>query len=128
MQQRPSIGRLMKVAALFSLLSLSSPGGGAWLGITVQNVSAQMAFQLGLGASSGVMVMMVQEGGPAAQAGIRQGDVIVKLNQHNVENNDELRDLIAKLSPGSLVRLELIRDREEIAISIQLGQRPRAAA
>jgi len=128
MQQPSSIIRLAGAVVLFSLFSVSSPVGGGWLGITVQNVNAQLAFQLGLDISAGVLVTMVQEGGPAAQAGIRQGDVIVEVNDQRTEDIDKLRHLIAKASPGSRVRIKLIRDREERVLSVRVGERPREAA
>jgi|GEM_PF-1859001 len=102
--------------------------GGGWLGITVQNLSTQMASELGLQGPEGALVVMVQQGGPASHAGIIQGDVIVELNGQRVKNTDHLRALLGKSSPGSLMRLKVLREGEQLHLSVRLGERPREAA
>ncbi|HET6369666.1 MAG TPA: PDZ domain-containing protein, partial [Nitrospiria bacterium] len=98
------------------MISFSSPlplsaGEGGWLGITVQNVSPRDAFRLGLDSSSGVVVTMVRQGGPADRGGMKQEDVIVEFDGRPVENVSRLKEMVGKSSPGSRVKIKIIRSR-----------------
>jgi Do/DeqQ family serine protease len=80
------------------------------LGVTIQNVTADIAASLKLADVSGALVSGVEPGSPAARAGLRQGDVIVSVDGEKLADNNALRNRIAGTKPGSKVAVEVLRD------------------
>ena len=80
------------------------------LGISIQTVNQALAESFGLKKSGGALVSSVEEGSPAAKAGIKVGDVIVKYNGKDVTTSAELPVLVSTTRPNSVARLETIRD------------------
>ncbi len=71
-----------------------APSGKKPLGLTVQNITPEIAQGLGLKESTGVVVTAVDPGSPAAEAAIRRGDVIMEVNRQAVENTQTFNQLI----------------------------------
>jgi serine protease Do len=94
----------------------------AQLGVTVQNVSADMAASLGLTQTGGVIVSSVTPGGAADRAGIERGDVITSLNGQPVRDMNGLRNRIAEAGPGTTAELVVIRDGSEKHVSARLEE------
>jgi S1-C subfamily serine protease len=70
------------------------------------------------------VVLSVWGGGPAAQAGLRPGDVIVRLDDANVDTVEDLFGELRQRRPGSQVRLTFVRDGRERQATITLADRP----
>jgi S1-C subfamily serine protease len=70
----------------------------------------------------GVLIVAVQRSSPAAEAGLRRGDVILKVNEVEVNDAGALRDALAALKPGEEVRLRIARGEAERTLSVVLGQ------
>jgi serine protease Do len=81
----------------------------ARLGVTVEPVTPEMASQLGV-AAAGVVVRRVTDGSPAAEAGLRPGDVITEANRHPVKSQDDLRRAVDAVQPGAPLLLLVQRD------------------
>ncbi|MFQ5579211.1 MAG: S1C family serine protease [Nitrospiria bacterium] len=99
----------------------------AWLGISVQDLTPQMAARLGIHGQQGVFVASVQFGSPAKEAGVKQGDVIISLNGKKLSGT---RDLVREMSrkvPGDQVELTLIRNQRKRRLKVSLGSPPREA-
>ncbi|HET7698759.1 MAG TPA: DegQ family serine endoprotease [Vicinamibacterales bacterium] len=82
----------------------------AKLGVTVQRITPDLAASLGLPNTRGALISNVDEGSPAAKAGVRQGDVITSYNGKPVEDNNQLRNAVAGTTPGSTVSLQVLRN------------------
>jgi serine protease Do len=95
-----------------------------YLGITIQDLTAEMAESLGIKDSKGAIIPEVKEGSPADKAGIKQGDVIVELEDKGVENANDLSARIAALKPGTKVNLTIVRDGKRKTITADLEERP----
>ncbi len=91
------------------------------LGVTVQPVTSDIAASLGLKQVQGVMVNAVNAGGPAEQAGVKQGDVIQQINGKDVNGPNDLRNEIAAMSPGTEVTLTIWRNDAQQQIAVKLG-------
>jgi serine protease DegQ len=96
----------------------------SYLGIQPDQVTREVAAQLGLDQARGVVVLSVVGGGPAAQAGLRPGDVIVRLDDANVDTVEDLFGELRQRRPGSQVRLTFVRDGRERQATITLADRP----
>jgi serine protease Do len=95
-----------------------------YLGVTVQGVDADMAKSLGLPTAKGAMVLGVSAGGPAAQAGIHQGDVILRIGDHDVEDYRDLTRRIGALPAGKEAKFLVLRDGQQRSVSVRLVERP----
>ncbi len=94
-----------------------------WLGVGIQSLTAELAPEFGIEDPRGVLVNEVFEGNPASKAGIVPGDVIVRINDQNVDTPGTLSRVIAGLSPGDAVKIELVRGGEAKTVSVTLAQR-----
>ena len=94
------------------------------LGVTVQNITADIAASLKLADVSGALVSGVQPGSPAALAGLRQGDVIVSLDGEKLADYNTLRNRIAGTKPGSKVAVEVLRDGRSQTLHATLELKP----
>jgi serine protease Do len=92
-------------------------------------MTPELANQFGLSETRGVLVNTVTDNGPAAQAGIRRGDVIIAFNGKPVSDGNALRNEIASTAPGTQVQITVVRDKREQQLQVTLGeyQPPRTA-
>jgi Do/DeqQ family serine protease len=95
-----------------------------WLGIQGQDVTERLAEAFGLHGTDGVLVTGVLDGGPASQAGIRPGDVIIRIDETTPQNSQELMATIANRPPGTKMVIGGWRGSERFAIGVVSGQRP----
>ena len=95
-----------------------------WLGIEPQDITADLAQAFGLKASEGVIVAGVLKNGPAAQAGLRVGDIVLKLNDEAVADTIRFLNQIARLAPGSKTEIQVLRAGKQKAFSLRVGERP----
>lgn len=98
----------------------------AYLGIVPAQLTPQIAEQLSATVDAGVLVLDVVAGGPAASAGVLEGDIIVRAGGEDLETVEELLGLLRREDPGGELRLEVVRGaaggRE--AITVTLSDRP----
>jgi serine protease Do len=95
-----------------------------WLGVAIQNVTADLATAMDVRARRGVLVSEVTAGSPAAQAGLRRGDVILSVNGHATDTSPQFRTQVALAGKGARVKLEYERDRKPHVVEVTLGEMP----
>ena len=95
-----------------------------WLGVQIQPVSADIAETMGLGGTKGALVADFAGKSPALKAGMKSGDVIVKVDDQDVDSDRDLAKLIGKLTPGKDVKLSVIRDGKPETVIVTLGTLP----
>lgn len=94
-----------------------------WLGISVQDVSDDMAKNLNHKSKSGALVSDVFKGDPADKAGIKVGDIITEINGKPIKDTHELLLIIAGLQVGHKMMIKAIRDGKEISFQVTVGER-----
>jgi serine protease Do len=92
------------------------------IGVSIQEVNAQFAESFGLDRPRGALVGSVENGGPAAKAGVKAGDIILSANGRPIERSSELPSVIAAVRPGSETTLEVWRDRAVRKLSVKVGE------
>ena len=92
-----------------------------YLGVEVQPVSANMAEALGLKAAAGAIVDQTMPGTPAANAGLKPGDVITKVNGKEVKDASDLTRMLGQMKPGDKVALSYLRDGAEKTAAVTLA-------
>ncbi len=95
-----------------------------WLGVQIQPVTKDIAESLGLEKAEGAIVAGAQDDGPAAIAGITNGDVILEVDAKTVKGPKELAKLIANYEPDVVAKLTVFRDGERKIIDVKLGLLP----
>ncbi len=94
-----------------------------WLGVGIQEVTAELAGKFGIKENDGVLVNDVFENEPAARAGLKPGDIIAKVDGRRVETPAGLSRAVAGLTPGTKIELDVIRSGERRTITVDLGER-----
>jgi len=97
-------------------------GGGRKLGVQYQEISGQLAQYFKLGDEKGVLVTSVEKDAPAAKAGIRAGDVILKFDGKPVKGGDDLRDEVRRAEGGKEVTVTVQRDGRPLDLKVQLAK------
>ena len=96
-----------------------------WIGVEPADLSPELGETFGVRAKSGVLITGVLQNGPAAQAGIRPGDVIVKVGGKAVTNVSELLTTVAQLKPGEPAKFRVQRRDDGMELNVTPGLRPR---
>ncbi len=93
-----------------------------WLGVAVQPVTPELADALDLETQEGALVSQVTGGGPADDAGLERGDVIVRFGPHEIHRMRELPRAVATTPPGTKVEVELIRDGKHRTKTVEIAE------
>ena len=96
-----------------------------WIGVEPNELSPELAATFGVRATEGVIITGVLQDGPAARAGIRPGDVIVRVGDKPTENVSALLTAVAALKPGEPAAFQLQRGDAQLELNVVPGTRPR---
>ena len=97
-----------------------------WIGIEPMEATPELADTFGLKSTQGVIVTGVLQNGPAANAGLRPGDLLQKVAGQPVNNVGELLTQIAALAPGKSVKLDVMRRQQSMTLEVTPAQRPKS--
>jgi predicted metalloprotease with PDZ domain len=106
--------------------SWTADPSGAWLGIRMQEITPGLREALDLKNGNGVLVSDVVEDSPAEKAGIKPGDVIVKIDDREVSDPGVLAKYVGSHDPGDVVRVQFLRDGKKKTEEVKLGEREMA--
>lgn len=95
-----------------------------YLGVSITSLREDLAKQFKVPDTSGALVNDVTPGGPADKAGIKNGDVIRKLDGKTVGDSGQLTAMVTNMNPGTEVTLDILRDGKPTTIHLTLGERP----
>jgi Do/DeqQ family serine protease len=96
-----------------------------WIGVEPRDLTPEMAQTLSLPISQGVLITGVLQNGPASEAGIRPGDVVVRVAERPVTNTAELLTAVAALPPRSEAAIGIQRGERSLELKVTVAQRPR---
>jgi S1-C subfamily serine protease len=98
---------------------------GAYLGVSTRDVTPDLAFQLGLPTDRGAVVLATLTDGPAADAGVQEGDVIVEVDGEPIAAATDLGQVLDGLRPGNRVDVVVVSpDGDERTVEVRLGTKP----
>ena len=95
-----------------------------WLGVTIQNLTPDLAKQFDLENENGVLIGDIVDGSPAEKAGLKRGDVIVEFNGTKVTDPNQIRNMVANTEPGKEVEVTIIRNNEEMKKKVTISELP----
>jgi len=99
-----------------------------WIGVTIQELTPEIAQKFGMGTSEGVIVTDVVRGGPAHKAGLMRGDVILEFNEKKITDASLLRNIVAQTEINQQIRLKISRQGKEMNIFVTVGELPSESA
>ncbi len=94
-----------------------------WLGVGIQPLTPDLAKKFGVAEGEGVLVNEVFDKDPAAAAGIKPGDIIVRIDGTVVDSPNKLSRLIGALAPGAISKIEVVRDLKPLTLEVPLSER-----
>ncbi len=95
-----------------------------YLGATIESLSEGLAHAFNVPDTSGALIEDVTPGGPAAKAGLKNGDVIRKYKGQDVTDSGQLIALVTNTNPGTVVTLDILRNGQPLTAKVTLGERP----
>lgn len=117
-------------AAVATVLSLFFSGAAfaedqqGFIGLQVQGLNAQAAAALGLAEPKGVLVRDIASGGPADHAGIRQGDLIVRMAGEDIDTFEKLLQVASKAKPEQKIPVNILRAGKTVEVQLTAGKWP----
>jgi serine protease Do len=126
-QRASNIGFAVPINEARSILpQLKTEGRVArgYMGVTLSDVDPDLQRSLRLTSTRGALVQDVASGSPGHRAGLRAYDLITGIDDKRVANNNEIIREVARRGPGSLARLQVVRDGRTQAVTVRLGERP----
>lgn len=92
------------------------------IGVQIQELTVELATSFGLEEPRGALVAAVEQAGPAAQAGIKPGDILLSVNGSAVESAADLARFVASTQPGAVASIEIWRQGEKLQAKVQVGE------
>ena len=121
------IGFAIPASAAQSVLSQIVTHGEVtrgWLGVEIQALTPELALSFGHDEEHGALIAGVLRGSPAAESGLRLGDIVTAIDGTIVTTSSEFLERIAALAPGQRTRLTLFRAGRELDVDVTAGRRP----
>lgn len=113
------------VAAQRVIVTKTEVARRAWMGVYIQNLDKERRKELGVKGREGVLVIEVVPDSPADKAGLREDDVIIRLDGEEVREPDDLIDVVKGKKPGDKVKVEYLREGDRRQVEVTLGRVPR---
>jgi len=95
-----------------------------WLGVSIQDIDENMARALKLNTRDGAIISQIMSDSPAGKFGLKDQDIILKVNDVEVKDASHLKNLVGQARPNEKVVLTILRDNKEQKINLELGTRP----
>jgi len=99
-----------------------------WIGVQPADLTPELAQRLQLQDDRGVLIQGVLQGGPASQAGVQPGDVVLQVAGRSVANTSQLLNAVAALKPTTVAALAIQRQGKAVEVNVKVAQRPKARA
>jgi serine protease Do len=99
-----------------------------WLGVSIQDITPELAEYFNLDETSGILISDVIEGGPAEKGGLRREDIVIAFNGNPVQDAVTLKNQVAAAEPGNTATITVMRDNEKKEIEVVLEELPAEVA
>ncbi|KPJ90154.1 MAG: hypothetical protein AMJ53_14745 [Gammaproteobacteria bacterium SG8_11] len=101
------------------------PPSRTYIGAELQNMPSELREYFGAPDEIGVLVVKLEEGGPAQRAGLQVGDVITKMDRKSIKNVNDIHRVLDFFDPGDTLSIEIIRDKQNQLMEVELAAHPK---
>lgn len=95
-----------------------------FLGIVLQKVDQNLATAFGMDKATGALVAEVAKESAAEKAGLKPGDIIIRYNGTKIDNISHFRNAVSFMKPGTIIQLDILREKKPISLRLELGDHP----
>ncbi len=123
--QFAGVGLAIPINMVKAVLPTLTSGGKivrGFLGIGIQELTSDLAQQFGANTLNGALVSDVSKGGPADQAGLKPGDIILRIDGKPLQDTAHLKNMVAATKPGTPVKMEILRDGKEQTLTATVAK------
>ncbi len=99
-----------------------------WFGITLQNITPELARKFGLAKPAGALISDVVKGSPAEKAGVIRGDVILEINGKKIKDVETLRSILSQIEIGKGIKLKIMREGKPVFLKATIEEFPEEMA
>jgi serine protease Do len=97
-----------------------------WLGVSIQDLTPELASQFGVSETKGVLISDVMDDSPAKKAGFERADVIVEYDGKPMDSSAHLRNAVAQTPVGKKVAVKILRDKKPKTIELTIAEQPKS--
>ena len=98
------------------------------IGVVIQSVTQDRAESFGMKTPKGAIVSQVEKDGPAAKAGLQEGDIITAVNGRAIDDSVDMPVIIGSMAPGSIAKLSIIRNNKDMTLDVKVEEAPNESA
>ena len=98
------------------------------IGVVIQSVTQDLAESFGMKTPKGAIVSQVEKDGPAAKAGLQEGDIITAVNGRAIADSVDMPVIIGSMAPGSIAKLSIIRNNKDMTLDVKVEEAPNESA